>query len=61
MLWYKRIDTYFFSNTFWLTNIAKSVHGFAYMQLFVSYKGFVKVYGMISDKEFLQEIKLFWK
>ena len=31
------------------------------MQLFVSDKGFVKLYGMGSDKEFLQAIKLFYK
>ena len=31
------------------------------MQLFVSDKGFVKVYGMRSEKYFLQAIKLFCK
>ena len=31
------------------------------MQLIVSDKWFFKVYGMKAEKEFLQEIKLFWK
>ena len=31
------------------------------MQLFVSDKGFVKVYGMKSEKEFINALKLFCK
>ena len=31
------------------------------MQIFVSDKGFVKVYGMKSDKEFVKDLKLFFK
>ena len=31
------------------------------MQLFVSDKGFVKVYAMKSEKEFINALKLFWK
>ena len=61
MLQYKRINTYFLSDTFWVMNIVKSIRKFTCMQLFVSDKGFVKVYGIISEKEFLQAIKLFWK
>jgi hypothetical protein len=36
----------FFMDTFFVTTQAKSVRGFTCMQLFVSDKGFVKVYGM---------------
>ena len=31
------------------------------MQLFVSKKGFVKVYGMKSEEEFINALKLFYK
>ena len=31
------------------------------MQLFVSDKGFVKVYGIKYEKEFINNLKLFWK
>ena len=61
MLRYKRINTYFFSNNFWVTNIVKSIRSFTCMQLFVSGKYFVKIYGMKAEKVFLQTIKLFWK
>ena len=50
MLWYKRFNTYFFSDDFWVTKIAKSIHGFTCMRLFVSEKVFVKLYVMIYEK-----------
>ena len=49
MLQYKSINTYFFSDTFWVTNIAKSIHSFTCMQLFVPKKGFAKLYAMVYD------------
>ena len=61
MLQYKRTITYFFFDTFQVTNIALSIHGFTYMQPFVSYKDILKVYEMRSEKQFLQEIKLLCK
>ena len=50
MLQYKTVNTYLFSDTFWVTKIAKSIRGFTCMQLFVSDKVFVKVYGMNAEK-----------
>ena len=49
---------YFFSDTFWVTKIAESFCGSSCMQLFVSEKCFVKVYGIRLEKESLQGIKL---
>ena len=61
ILLYKRIITYFFSDTLWVTNIAKSTQSFTCMKLFISKKGFGKVYGMKAEKYCLQAIKLFYK
>ena len=47
------INIYFWSETLWITKVAKIIHGFTYMQIFVSEKSFVNVYGMKSKKEFL--------
>jgi hypothetical protein len=61
MLRYRRIKSFFFTDTFFATGKAKSLRGFTCMQLFVSDKGFVKVYGMTSPKEFPSALKMFCK
>ena len=58
MLRYKRISSFFFTDTFFGK---KSIHGYTCMQLFVSDKGFVKVYGMKSKGQFNLAFKLFTK
>ena len=50
MFRYKIINTYLLSDTFCVTNIEKKISAFTCMQLFVSDKGFVRVYEMRSDK-----------
>jgi hypothetical protein len=61
MLRYKRIQSMFFMDTFFVTKRAKSVRGFTMMQIFVSDKGFVKVYGMTSQTDIPKAMKLFAK
>ena len=61
MLRYRRINSLFYSDTFFTKPKLVSVRGFSCMQLFVSDKGFMKVYGMKSAKEFPQALKLFCK
>ena len=56
MLRYKRINSFFFADTFFGK---KSDRGYIYMQLFVSDKGFVKVYGMKSKAQLPQAPRLF--
>jgi hypothetical protein len=51
----------FFMDTFFVTKQAKSVRGFSMMQLFVSDKGFVKVYGMKGLTEIPLAMKMFAK
>ena len=60
MLRYKRIDAFFYTDTFYAKKVV-SKRGYSMMQLFVSDKGFVKVYGMRSEKEFVDALKLFCK
>ena len=61
MLRYRRINSVFFMDTFFVTQKAKSVRGFTMMQLFVSDKGFVKVYGMKTTKDIPNAVHLFAK
>jgi hypothetical protein len=62
MLRYKRIDEYFFMDTFFATKKAgKSSRGHTCCQLFVTDKGFVYVVPMKSKKEALQAVKQFAK
>ena len=49
MLRYKRILSLFYTDTFFSSKVI-SRRGFSMMHLFVSDKGFVKVYGMKSEK-----------
>ena len=58
---YKRINSFFFMDTFYVTAKAKSVRGFTMMHLFVSDKGFVKVYGMKSESDILSAVRMFCK
>ena len=61
MLRYRRINSLFYSDTFFTKPKLVSVRGFSCMQLFVSDKGYMKVYGMKSAKDFPQALKLFCK
>lgn len=61
MLRYRRIASWFFTDTFFVTAKAKSTRGFTMMQLFVSDKGFVKVYPMKSTSDYPKALKLFAK
>ena len=58
---YRRINSMFFMDTFFVTAKAKSVRGYTMMQLFVSDKGFMKVYGMTSTSQIPQAQRLFCK
>ena len=61
MLRYRRINSMFFMDTFFVTGKAKSTRGHTMMQLFVSDKGFVKVYGMTTTKDIPKAQRLFVK
>ena len=61
MLRYRRINSFFFMDTFFATKNAKSIRGYNQMQLFVSDKGFVKVYGMTSQAQVPKAIQMFTK
>ena len=60
MLRYRRINSLFYTDTFYSKKVV-SKRGYSMMQLFVSDKGFVKVYGMKSEREFPDALKLFCK
>ena len=59
MLRYKRINTHFFTDTFFVTKKAMSTRGNTCMQLFVSDKGFVYVVPMKSKADFPDALKQF--
>ena len=61
MLRYRRINSHFFTDTFFVTKWAKYTRGNTCMQLFVSDKGFVFVVPMKSKEEFPLELKCFAK
>ena len=61
MLRDRRINSHFFTDTFFVTKRAKYTRGNTCMQLFVSDKGFVFVVPMKSKEEFPLELKLFAK
>ena len=61
MLQYKRIQSTFFTDTMVITPKSKSTQGNKYCQVFVSDKGFVAVYPMKSQSEFLQALHWFCK
>ena len=61
MLRYKRIQSEFYTDTFFVTGKARSIRGYTCMQIFVSDKGFVKVYPMRHQREYPLALKLFAK
>ena len=61
MLRYRRLNSVFFMDTFFVTGKARSVRGYTMIQLFVSDKGFLKVYGMKSVKDIPAAMKMFAK
>ena len=61
MLRYRRINDYFFSDTFFVMSKAKSTRGNTCMQIFISDKGFVHVVPMRSKGDFLKALKSFAK
>ena len=61
MLRYRRIKSQFFTDTFFVTAKAKSTRGYTHMQIFVSDKGYVKVYPMKSLTEYPSAIRQFAK
>lgn len=61
MLRYRRIKSWFFTDTFFVTKAAKSVRGNTCMQLFVSDKGFVKAYPMESVSQYPKALRAFAK
>ena len=52
MLRYKRLYSLFYTDTFYAKKVI-SEKGFSITQLFVSDNGFIKVYGIKSEKEFV--------
>ena len=61
MLRYRRVKSYFFTDTFFVTKKARSTRGYTCMQIFVSDKGFVKVYPMKTQQDYPQALRLFAK
>jgi hypothetical protein len=61
MLRYKRIQSLFFTDTFFVKGDAKSLRGFTCMQIFVSDKGFISVYPMKTKGQFKECLHLFCK
>ena len=59
MLRYRRIKSFFFTDTFFVTKKAASSRGFTCMQIFVSDMGFVYVSAMKSPAEFPKALKMF--
>ena len=61
MLRYKRIKSYFFTDTMFVTDKAKSRPGNKMLQVFVSDKGFIAVYPMKRKSQFKDALHLFCK
>ena len=61
MLRYRRLKSFFFTDTFFVTAKAASHRGYKCMQIFVSDKGYVYVVPMDSPKEFPKALKMFAK
>ena len=61
MLRYRRIQSYFFTDTMFVTAKAKSTRGYTMLQLFVSDKGFVAVYPMERKSQFHDCLQVFCK
>ena len=61
MLRYKRIQSLFFTDTFFVTKKAKSSRGHTCAQIFVSDKEYVAIYFMKSKSEFYDALHMFCK
>ena len=61
MLRYQRIPSELYTDTLFVTGKAQSTRGYNYMQIFVSEKGYVKVYPMSKVSEYPQALKQFAK
>ena len=61
MLQYKRIKSFLFTYTFFVTNKAKSIRGFYFMQIFVYDKGYVYVSAMKSLSKLPNTLIIFAK
>ena len=61
MLRYKRINSQFFTDTFFVGGDATSTRGNKCAQIFVSDKGYVKVYPMKSKGDFINALRMFCK
>ena len=61
MLRYRRINSYFFTDTMFVTSSAKSTRGYTMLQVFVSDKGFIAVYPMERKSEFHDCLQVFCK
>ena len=58
---YRKIKSFFFMDTLFVTSAAKSLQGNIYTQLFVSNKGFVTFYPMKKQQEVYLAVKQFAK
>ena len=61
MLRYRRLNSMFFTDTFFVTKVGKSSRGNTCAQLFVSDKGYVQLYPMKSKGDFHHALKQFCK
>ena len=61
MLRYRRLKSYFLTDTFFVTKKARSTRAYTCMQIFVSDKGFVQVYPMKNQRDYPQVLGLFAK
>ena len=61
ILRYRRIKSHFLTDTLFVTKEAKSTRGHTCMQIFVSEKGFVKVYPMNHQRDYLVSLRHFAK
>ena len=61
MLRYRRIQSYFYTDTMHVTNSAVSTRGFKHLQVFVSDKGFIAVYPLTKRSEFKDALHSFCK
>ena len=61
MLRYRRIQSYFFTDTMFVTSAAKSIRGYTMLQVFVSDKGFLAVYPMERKSDFHDCLQVFCK
>ena len=61
MLRYRRIQSYFFTDTMFVTSAAKSTRGYTMLQVFVSDVGFLAVYPMEKKSDFHDCLQVFCK